>query len=59
MLYKGLVYIPNNKALKQKVVQQFYNNIMGHLGQWKTLELITQEYYWLEMMEFVKTYIKG
>jgi hypothetical protein len=40
MLYKGLVYVPNNEALKQKVVQQFHDNIMGHPGQWKTLELI-------------------
>jgi hypothetical protein len=59
MLYKGLVYVSNNKALKWKIVQQFHDNIMGHPGQWKTLELITQEYYWLGMMEFVKAYIKG
>jgi hypothetical protein len=31
---------------------------MGHPGQWKTLELITQEYYWPGMTEFVKAYIK-
>ena len=59
MLYKGLVYVSNNKTLKHKVVQQFHDNIMGHPGQWKTLELITREYYWPEMMEFVKLYIKG
>ena len=59
MLYKGLVYVPNNETLKRKVVQQFHNNIMGHPGQWKTLELITREYYWPGMTEFVKSYIKG
>jgi hypothetical protein len=32
---------------------------MGHLGQWKTLELITREYYWQGMTEFIKAYIKG
>jgi hypothetical protein len=32
MLYKGLVYVPNNKVLKWKVIQQFHDNIMGHLG---------------------------
>jgi hypothetical protein len=31
---------------------------MGHSGQWKTLELIIQEYYWPEMTEFIKAYIK-
>jgi hypothetical protein len=58
MLYKGLVYVPSNEALKQKVIQQFHDNIIGHPGQWKTLELITQEYYWPGIMEFVKAYIK-
>jgi len=44
LLYKGLVYIPNNKNLKRKVTQLFHDQVMGHLGQWKTIELITQEY---------------
>ena len=33
ILYKGLVYVPNNEALKRKVVQQFHDNLMGHPGQ--------------------------
>jgi hypothetical protein len=41
ILYKGLVYIPNNDNLKCKVVQQFHDNLMGHPGQWKTIELIS------------------
>jgi len=45
-LYKGLVYIPNNKNLKCKVTQRFHDQVMGHPGQWKTIELITQEYWW-------------
>jgi len=43
-LYKELVYVPNNKNLKRKVTQLFHDNVMGHPGQWKTIELITQEY---------------
>jgi len=41
------------------VVQQFHNNITGHPGEWKTLELITREYWWPGITEFVKEYIKG
>ena len=59
MLHKGLVYVPNNEALKRKVVQLFHDNLMGHPGQWKTLELISREYYWPGMTEFIKAYIKG
>jgi len=59
LLYKGLVYIPNNENLKRKVTQLFHDQVMGHLGQWKTIELITQEYWWPGITEFVKAYIKG
>jgi len=40
-LHKGLVYVPDNENVKRKIVQQFHDNIMGHPGQWKTVELIT------------------
>jgi len=32
---------------------------MGHPGQWKTIELISQEYWWPGITEFVKAYIQG
>jgi hypothetical protein len=41
ILYKGLVYVPNNENLKCKVVQEYHDGIMGHPGEWKTIELIT------------------
>jgi len=33
ILYKGLVYIPNNENLKHKVVQQYHNELMEHPGE--------------------------
>jgi hypothetical protein len=33
ILYKGLVYVPNNENLKCKVVQQFHDNLIGHPRQ--------------------------
>jgi hypothetical protein len=44
ILYKGLVYIPNNENLKHKVVQQYHDGLMGHLGEWKTIELIIRDF---------------
>jgi len=58
-LYKGLVYVPNNDNLKCKVTQLFHNKVMGHPRQWKTVKLITREYWWPGITEFVKAYIKG
>ena len=58
-LYKGLIYIPNNDNLKRKITQLFHDEVMGHPGQWKTVELITREYWWPGITKFVKAYIKG
>jgi hypothetical protein len=59
ILYKGLVYVPNNENLKCKVVQQYYDELIGHPGEWKTIELITRDFWWPGIMTFVKAYIKG
>jgi hypothetical protein len=32
---------------------------MGHPGEWKTIELITRDFWWLGITTFVKVYIKG
>ena len=59
ILYKGLVYISNNENLKCKVIQQYHNKLIGHLGEWKTIELITRDFWWPGITTFVKVYIKG
>ena len=59
ILYKGLVYILNNKNLKRKVVQQYHDELIGHSEEWKTIKLIIRDFWWLGIITFVKAYIKG
>jgi len=59
ILYKGLVYVPNNENLKRKVIQQYHDELMGHPGEWKTIELITRDFWWPGITTFVKAYFKG
>ena len=59
ILHKGLVYVPKNDNLKRQVIQQFHDNLMGHPGEWKTLELITREYWWPGITEFIRTSFSG
>ena len=33
--------------------------IAGHGGQWKTMELVTRNYWWLEITKEVKQYVEG
>jgi Integrase zinc binding domain len=46
VLYEGLVYIPDNNDLKLRVLQQYHDSpVAGHLGQAKTLELVSLQRY--------------
>jgi transposase InsO family protein len=51
--------VPNNENLKRKVTEKFHDGIMGHPGHYKTLELISREYWWPGITEFVKKYVEG
>ena len=48
--YKGVIYMPNDPAVKQEIMKMNYNNLhAGHFRVTKTIELIHQKYYWLEI----------
>jgi len=43
---KGRIYIPNNKKLKEKILQENYDvPDVGHLGQQRMIELLKQNYW--------------
>jgi hypothetical protein len=53
-----LVYVPNNENLKHKVIQQYYDELIRHLEEWKIIELIIRDFWWPGITTFVKAYIK-
>jgi hypothetical protein len=59
-MFRGKVYVPNNAQLRRKIVSLHHDStIAGHPGRWKTMELITHNYWWPGMTKFVVEYIKG
>jgi len=58
VLHNGLVYIPENDDLKLQILRSRHDSYTaGHLGHEKTIELITRDYYWPRMRQFIKEYI--
>jgi len=50
LLHDGLVYIPANDTIKLEILWSCHDSrVAGHLGQEKTLELVSQDYYWPRM----------
>ena len=61
IIYKeGKVYIPKDKKLKAEIIQLHYNTLVGeYREQWKTVELVTRNFWWPEVTKEVKQYMEG
>ena len=58
VLYKGLVYVPKSDDIKLRILKSHHDTVTsGHLGQEKTLKLITRDYHWPGMRGMVKNYV--
>src|SRR5262249_58784435 len=57
-LFNGLVYVPDSDAIKIDILRQCHDSsLAGHLGQAKTHELVTRDFYWPQLRRFVKRYV--
>ena len=60
MLKKGKVYVPKDKALRVEIIRLHHDMPMGgHGGQWKTMEMVTRNFWWPGVTREVKQYIEG
>ena len=58
VLRNGLVYVPKSDEIKLQILRAHHDTITsGHLGQEKTLELITRDFYWPGMRKTVNSYV--
>ena len=58
--WKGRIYVPARKELREKVIQSCHEvPTAGHPGIAKTLELITQGFWWPQMKHDIEIYIKA
>ena len=59
MLRDRKVYVPKDEKLRAEVIQLHHDMLVGeHGGQWKTMELVTRNFWWPGVMKEVKKYVK-
>ena len=47
MLKEGKIYIPKDEELRVEIIQLHHDiPAAGHGGRWKTMELVTSNYWW-------------
>jgi len=54
------VYVPKNEELRAEIIWLYHNVLAaGYERQWKTVELVTRNYWWLDVMRDVGRYMEG
>jgi hypothetical protein len=47
LIFHGKIYVPNDRDLRRRIVEQHHDTcITGHAGRFKTLELVSRNYWW-------------
>ena len=60
VLKEGRVYVPKAEKLRVEIIRLHHDTpIAGHGGQWKTVELVTRNYWWPGITKEVKRYVEG
>ena len=60
VLKEEKVYIPKNEELRAEVIRLHHDVLAaGHGERWKTVELVTRNYWWLGVTRDVGKYVEG
>jgi hypothetical protein len=59
LMFHGKIYVPKDRELRRRIVEQHHNmHIAGHAGCFKTLELVSCNYWWPQMSRYIGVYVK-
>jgi hypothetical protein len=59
LMFRGKIYVPKDREMRCRIVEQHHNMcIARHAGRFKTLELISRNYWWTQMSHYIGTYVK-
>jgi len=54
------MYVLKDKELRMKIIQLYYDILVaGYKGKWKTMELVTRNYWWPGVTRDVGQYVEG
>ena len=60
MRYRRRAYVPPDMAVRSEVMKICHDDpLAGHFGQKKTATLVMRKYYWPEMEDNIKDYVRG
>src|SRR6202522_1204988 len=58
LYFRGKIYVPESADLRRRIVSLCHDTkIAGHCGRWKTLELVSRNYWWPQMSRYIGKYV--
>jgi hypothetical protein len=59
LMFHGKIYVPKDRDLRHCIIKQHHDiHITGHAGHFKTLKLVSHNYWWPQMSHYISIYIK-
>jgi len=56
--FRGKIYIPQNSDLRRQIVSLCHNTkVAGYPRYWKTLELVSRNYWWPQISRYIGQYV--
>jgi len=56
--FRGKIYVPQNSDLRRQVVSLCHDTkVARYPGRWKTLELVSRNYWWPQMSRYIGQYV--
>src|SRR5271154_6791781 len=58
LYFRGKIYVPDHSDLRRRIVSLCHDTrVAGHAGRWKTLELVSRNYWWPQMSRYIGKYV--
>jgi transposase InsO family protein len=59
LVFHGKIYVPKDRELRCRIIEQHHDtHITGHAGHFKTLELVSRNYWWPQMSHYIGVHVK-
>ena len=59
LTFHGHNYVPDSCDLRRRIITQYHDSqVAGHPGHMKTLELISRDYWWPQILPHIGQYIQ-
>jgi len=60
LYYKNGLYIPEDEALQTEIAQGCHDSLVArHFGQEKTIEIVTRDFYWKGLADWIRYYVRS